>query len=138
MLSKLYSCAISGTDGYLIEIEVDISKGLPQISIVGLPDAAIKEAKDRVRSAIKNSGFEFPVKRITINLAPADTKKEGSAYDLPIALGILAAGKEIKENAFEDLIIIGELSLDGSIKPIKGLLSMVLGIKDSNKKSISF
>ncbi|MFH1460496.1 MAG: magnesium chelatase domain-containing protein [Candidatus Omnitrophota bacterium] len=133
MLAKIFSAFVSGIQGHLLEIEVDIGRGLPQISVVGLPDNAVKESKDRVRSAIKNSGFNFPVKKITINLAPADTKKQGSAYDLPIALGILAASSILNKSRLNDFLIMGELSLDGTIKPIKGILSMVLGIRDQHK-----
>ena len=133
MLSKVFSAGVSGINGYLLEIEADMAKGLPQISIVGLPDTVVKEAKDRVRSAIKNSGFSFPVKRLTINLAPADTKKEGSAYDLPIALGILSASGVIAQEGLNELITLGELSLDGTIKPVTGILSMILGIRHMKK-----
>ncbi|MFH1093325.1 MAG: YifB family Mg chelatase-like AAA ATPase [Candidatus Omnitrophota bacterium] len=135
MLAKAFSAGISGINGYLVEIEADIAKGLPQTSIVGLPDTAVKEAKDRVRSAIKNSGFAFPVKRLTINLAPADTKKEGSAYDLPIALGILSASGVVPQESLNELIILGELSLDGTVKPLNGIISMILGVRNM-KKSI--
>ncbi|MBI4845934.1 MAG: YifB family Mg chelatase-like AAA ATPase [Candidatus Omnitrophica bacterium] len=134
MFAKVFSANVLGIKGYLIEIEVDISRGLPQISVVGLPDAAVKESKDRVRSAIKNSNFPFPVKKITINLAPADTKKEGSAYDLPIALGILAACGNIEQESLDNFIILGELSLDGKIKPVKGIISMILGVRNLRKK----
>ncbi len=136
MLAKVFSASTSGIEGYPIEIEADISRGLPQVSIVGLPDTSVKESKDRVRAAIKNSGFEFPVKRLTINLAPADTKKEGSAYDLPIALGILAAAKKIDKERLKEFIILGELSLDGKIKPIKGIISMVIGVRNSRRSII--
>ncbi|RKY37563.1 MAG: hypothetical protein DRP78_00700 [Candidatus Omnitrophota bacterium] len=129
MISRILSAAITGIDGYLLEIEVDIANGLPQISIVGLPDATVKEAKDRVLSAIKNSDFKFPVKKITINLAPASTKKQGSAYDLPIALGILAANGQLSQQALNEFIVLGELSLDGTAKPINGILSMILGVR---------
>ncbi|MBU0745152.1 MAG: YifB family Mg chelatase-like AAA ATPase, partial [Gammaproteobacteria bacterium] len=136
MLAKVDSAAVVGIEGQLIEIEVDVAKGLPQVSIVGLPDNAVKESKDRVRSAIKNSSFDFPIKRITINLAPADIKKEGSAFDLPIALGILAASGAVNKERLKEFIILGELSLDGSVKPIKGILPMILGIKKSYKQLI--
>ncbi|MCK4994464.1 MAG: YifB family Mg chelatase-like AAA ATPase [Candidatus Omnitrophica bacterium] len=136
MLAKAFSAGISGINGYLVEIEADTARGLPQTSIVGLPDTAVKEAKDRVRSAIKNSGFKFPVKKLTINLAPADTKKEGSAYDLPIALGILGASGVIPPESLNELIILGELSLDGTVKPVNGILSMILGIRDLKKSII--
>ncbi|MCM8813246.1 MAG: YifB family Mg chelatase-like AAA ATPase [Candidatus Omnitrophica bacterium] len=133
MFAKLYSASVNGIDGSLITTEVDVAQGLPQIAIVGLPDTAIKEAKDRVRAAIKNSGFKFPVKRLTINLAPADTKKEGSAFDLAIALGILAANDVISQQRLQDFIILGELSLDGTIQPVKGILSMILGVRELNR-----
>ncbi len=133
MLAKAFSAGVSGINGYLVEIEADTAKGLPQVSIVGLPDTAVKEAKDRVRSAIKNSGFSFPVKRLTINLAPADTKKEGSAYDLPIALGILSASGVVPQEGLNELITLGELSLDGTIRPVNGILSMILGIRHMKK-----
>jgi len=136
MLAKVISASILGIEGYHIEIEVDVAQGLPQVAVVGLPDTAIKESKDRVRSAIKNSGFSFPVKRLTINLAPADTKKEGTAYDLPIALGILAAGGNVSQKMLDDYIVLGELSLDGSIKPVKGIISMILGVSHLKRKII--
>ncbi|MBU4304348.1 MAG: YifB family Mg chelatase-like AAA ATPase [Candidatus Omnitrophica bacterium] len=136
MLAKAFSAGVLGIDGYLIEIEVDVANGLPQISIVGLPDTTVKEAKDRVRSAIKNSGFSFPVKRITINLAPADTKKEGSAYDLPIALGILAANEKISPDILRDNLILGELSLDGTVKAVNGIISMIIGLRELKRKII--
>ena len=121
MLSKVLSSTLIGIDGFKITVEVDISQGLPSFDIVGLPDSAVKESKDRVRTAIKNSGINMPVKRITINLAPANIRKEGPAFDLPIAVGILCCIEAIKEDSFKDTMIIGELSLDGSIKPVNGL-----------------
>lgn len=134
MLSKVLSSTLIGIDGFKITVEVDISQGLPSFDIVGLPDSAVKESKDRVRTAIKNSGINMPVKRITINLAPANIRKEGPAFDLPIAVGILCCIEVIKEEAFKDTMIIGELSLDGSIKSVNGILPMVytgkeIGIK---------
>ena len=134
MFSKVLSSTLIGIDGFKIIIEVDISQGLPSFDIVGLPDSAVKESKDRVRTAIKNSNITMPVKRITINLAPANIRKEGPAFDLPIAVGILACIDIIKQDSFENTMIIGELSLDGSIKSVNGVLPMVhtgkeLGIK---------
>ncbi len=134
MLSKVLSSTLIGIDGFKIIVEVDISQGLPAFDIVGLPDSAVKESKDRVRTAIKNSNINMPVKRITVNLAPASIRKEGPSFDLPIAVGILACIEVIKEDSFKDTMVIGELSLDGSIKPVSGILSMVhtgkeLGIK---------
>lgn len=134
MFSKVLSSTLIGIDGFKIIVEVDISQGLPSFDIVGLPDSAVKESKDRVRTAIKNSNITMPVKRITINLAPANIRKEGPAFDLPIAVGILACIDIIKQDSFENTMIIGELSLDGSIKSVNGVLPMVhtgkeLGIK---------
>jgi len=133
MLSKILSAALIGIDAHTIEVEVDItSRGLPHFSTVGLPDTAVKESKDRVRAALKNTGFNFPLKQITVNLAPADIKKEGSAFDLPIAVGILVAEGIIEAQATKGFMITGELSLDGRIKPIKGALSMAIRARDSN------
>ncbi|VAX28909.1 AAA+ ATPase superfamily protein YifB/ComM, associated with DNA recombination [hydrothermal vent metagenome] len=126
MLAKINSAVLSGVDALLIDVEIDLSQGLPLLSIVGLPDLAVKESKDRLRSAIKNTGFSFPVKKITVNLAPADLKKEGSAFDLPISLGILAADGVIKRERLDRFLMVGELSLDGRIKPIKGALPIAI------------
>ncbi len=137
MLSKIISSAVIGVDGYIVEVEVDISSGLPSIDLVGLPDSAVKESKERVRTAIKNSGFQFPVKRITVNLAPADTKKEGASFDLPIAIGILQSCEIIDEKATKDILFTGELSLDGSIRSVSGVLPMVYSaFKSGIKKFI--
>lgn len=119
MIAKTYSSAISGIDAYVVQVEVDITRGLPAFATVGLPEGAVRESKDRVKSAIKNSGFEFPSHRITVNLAPADVKKEGSAFDLPIAIGILAATGLFTSSAISSYLILGELSLNGEIKPIR-------------------
>lgn len=126
MFSKLKSCGLVGIDGYAAEVETDISSGLPSFDIVGLGDAAIREAKDRVRSAIKNAGLEFPVRRITMNLAPAALKKEGSAFDLAIALGILTATGQVTSGEFKKYMFVGELSLDGEVKPVRGALPMAV------------
>ncbi len=124
MLSKVITGAINGIDGYIVYTEVDISQGLPVFDIVGLPDSAIKESKERVRTAIKNSSYSFPIKRIIINLAPAHTKKVGSSFDLPMAVGILSCIDVIPKNKIEGVFFAGELSLDGSIRGIKGTLSL--------------
>lgn len=124
-ISKISSGAIVGIEAFPVEVEVDITRGLPSFTVVGLPDKAVEESKERVRSAIKNSGFDFPLKRITVNLAPADLKKEGPAYDLPIALGILTALGIIPAEAVDKLLIAGELSLRGEVRPITG--AIVLG-----------
>lgn len=126
MLSKVKSCGLSGIDGYIVEVETDIGNGIPNFEIVGLGDAAIRESRERVRSAIKNAGLEYPVRKITMNLAPANVKKEGSAFDLAIALGILAATEQILPQALENCIFTGELSLDGELRPVRGVLSMAV------------
>ncbi|MGJ7044501.1 YifB family Mg chelatase-like AAA ATPase [Thermoanaerobacterium thermosulfurigenes] len=125
MLSITKSMAILGIDGYVVDVEIDISNGLPAFDIVGLGDTEIKESRDRVRAAIKNSGYEFPVKKITVNLAPANTKKEGTSFDLPIAVGILICTGQVKP-VDNDTVLLGELSLDGSLRPIKGALPMAM------------
>lgn len=137
MLSKTASCTLMGIDGYMVDVEVDISNGLPAFDLVGLPDSSIKESKERIRTAIKNSSIAFPSKRITVNLAPADIRKEGPAFDLPIAVGILICMKMIPQSAIQDTLIIGELSLDGSVRHINGVLPMVYsGYKNGYKKCI--
>ena len=135
MLAKIKSMALHGLDGYLVDVEVDVSSGLPYWEIVGLPDTSVRESKERVRTAIKNSEVDFQSKRIIVNLAPADTKKEGSSFDLPIAIGILVATEDIKNFNMENTAIIGELSLDGRVNKINGVLPMCiealkLGIKE--------
>jgi len=125
MLAKVMSCAIVGLDAETVDVEVDIIRGGPAFNLVGLPDAAVRESRDRVHSAIKNSGFTFPTnKRITVNLAPADLRKEGPAYDLPIAVGVLAASQQVWPEKLEGAMFIGELSLDGAARHTKGILSM--------------
>jgi magnesium chelatase family protein len=129
MYSKLKTSVLQGLNGHIVDVEIDLSKGLPAFNIVGLPDTAIKESKERVRSAIKNSGFEFPLNRITINLAPANLKKDGSQMDLSIAIGILAAA-EIVKLPDANCIYLGELSLDGSVNPIIGALPMIISMRE--------
>lgn len=130
MLSKIKSSSLNGLKVNPIEVEVDLSNGLPAMNIVGLADIEVKESKERVRAAIKNSYLEFPLKRITINLAPADSKKEGTHYDLPIAIGILKASGQInKEFSFDNIFIMGELSLDGRVNSVKGVMPMLLEMK---------
>ncbi len=136
MLAKVLSCATFGIDGYLVDVEVDLANGLPQFTTVGLPDNAVKESKDRVSAAIKNSGFRFPAKKITVNLAPADIKKEGSSFDLPIAVGILAAVGVVSGEALARYAILGELSLDGSLRPIKGAISIALASQEQKLDGI--
>ncbi|WP_209847394.1 YifB family Mg chelatase-like AAA ATPase [Paenibacillus sediminis] len=125
MYGKLHGACLYGIDGVIIEVEVDLANGIPQTSIIGLPDSAIREAIERVRAAIKNCGFTYPIQRVTINLAPADLRKEGSAFDLAIALGILMTSGQIQLPSTGRMMMIGELSLDGALKPVHGVLSMV-------------
>ena len=132
MLSRVFSSAVLGVDAYTVEVEVDIRRGLPTFATVGLPEAAVKESKDRVKSAISNSGYRFPDDRITVNLAPADIKKEGTGFDLPIALGILAATGVVPQNRLSEYLILGELSLDGRIKAVRGSLPVALLARNSN------
>jgi magnesium chelatase family protein len=136
MLANVLSCAVLGIDAFLVEVEVDITRGLPAFATVGLPEAAVKESKDRVKAAIKNAGYRFPLDRITVNLAPADMKKEGSGFDLPIAVGILVAQGTIRSSILKDYLIMGELSLDGRIKPVRGALSMAMAAKDLGLKGL--
>jgi len=136
MVSRIHSGALSGIDGYLVEVEVNLSAGLPAMSIVGLPDTAIKESGDRVTAAIKNTHLELPLRKITVNLAPADIRKEGSAFDLPIALGILSANGLIKNADLDKFVILGELSLDGRVKPVKGVLSLTTMARDQKMEGI--
>ncbi len=136
MLSKVLSSATFGIDAYLVEVETHCEKQIPSFTIVGLPDNAVKESRERVTAAIKNSGFEFPLKKITVNLAPADIKKEGSSFDLPIAIGLLAAIEKVKDDWLKDTIFLGELSLDGKIRPIKGALPISVEAKKNNIKRL--
>ncbi len=136
MPSLVLSSAIIGIDAYLVEVEVDIARGLPAFNIVGLPETAVKESKERVKSAIKNSGYKFPVQRITINLAPAGIKKEGTGFDLPVALGILAASDLVPYEAVSSRLFLGELALDGRIKPVNGSLAMAIAAEAKGYDSI--
>ena len=136
MLATVLSGALVGIDGLLVEVEVDVALGLPQFTTVGLPEGAVRESKDRVRSAIKNSGYAFPARKITVNLAPADIKKEGSAYDLPIALGILAADGYLDKQRLAQYILLGELSLDGRVKPVQGILPLAVMAKERGLKGV--
>jgi magnesium chelatase family protein len=132
MYSKINTCVLQGLNGSIVEVESDLSRGLPVFNIVGLPDVSIKESKERVRTAIKNSGYEFPLSRITINLAPANLKKEGSQIDLSIAIGILKSSGVIIADDIDQTIFIGELSLDGKINPIEGALPMIISMRELN------
>ncbi|OPX86706.1 MAG: Competence protein ComM [Pelotomaculum sp. PtaB.Bin104] len=136
MITIVKSTALHGLEGQIVNVEVDVSRGLPSFDLVGLPDASVREAKDRVRAAIKNSGFEFPVKRITVNLAPADIKKEGPVYDLPIAIGILAATGQVDPVSCSKFVYLGELSLNGSLRPVSGLLPNVLAAREAGLEDV--
>lgn len=125
MFRRVYSAAIMGIDGYIVGVEVDLSSGFPKLDLVGLPDSAVKESVERVRTSINNSDYEFPCKRITVNLAPADVRKEGPAFDLPIAIGILAAMEIVHEKSLDKTLIIGELSLNGEVQKINGILPII-------------
>src|SRR5262245_5322543 len=129
MLANLRTAAVFGVDATAVHVEVDVAFGFPSFTMVGLPDTSVRESRDRVRSAIKNSGFEFPPHRITVNLAPADVRKAGASFDLPIALGILAAEGVVERREIADLVLVGELSLDGSIHPTRGILPIAVGAR---------
>ncbi|MCD6169566.1 MAG: YifB family Mg chelatase-like AAA ATPase [Candidatus Latescibacteria bacterium] len=136
MLSKVLSSAVLGIDAYLVEVETDIDRQLPSFSTVGLAEGAVKESKDRVMAAVKNSGYLFPYKKITVNLAPADIRKGGSAFDLPIAVSILAATRQVKSDNLANYVLLGELSLDGSLRPVPGVLSMALAVRKEGVKGM--
>ncbi|MCL2499586.1 MAG: YifB family Mg chelatase-like AAA ATPase [Defluviitaleaceae bacterium] len=130
MFVKVSSGAVMGVDGYIVDVEVDVASGLPGFDVVGLPDSAVKESRERVRAAIRNAGFAFPVKRITVNLAPADTRKSGPAFDLPIAVGLLICSGVLNEKTADKAFFAGELSLDGAVRPISGMLPMLLAARE--------
>ncbi|UFS72500.1 YifB family Mg chelatase-like AAA ATPase [Geomonas sp. RF6] len=136
MLAKVLSSALLGIDAILIDVEVDIAQGLPQLATVGLPDVAVKESKDRVKAALKNSGYDFPNRKITVNLAPADVKKEGASFDLPISIGILAATGAVQGEKLKEYLLLGELSLDGGVKPIRGCLSVAVAAREAGLAGI--
>ena len=129
MLARMDSCAVLGIDAHLVQTQVDIGSGMPKVIIVGLPDPAVQESRERVASAVRNSNFSFPASRVTVNLAPADIRKEGPAFDLPIALGVLAATEQIVNEDMDKLVAVGELSLDGSVRPIAGVLPIALAAR---------
>ena len=135
MLAKAKTCAVVGLDGYIVEVEVDISPGLPSFTIVGLPDTAVQEARERVRAAVRNSGCEFPMRRITVNLAPADLRKAGPAYDLPIAVALLLSSKQVPQIP-DSALLLGELSLDGSLRHTSGILPMVAVARDEGLRRV--
>ena len=129
MFTKIASGAVLGVDGYVVDVEVDLASGLPAFDIVGLPDSAVKESRERVRAAIRNAEYAFPIKRITVNLAPADIRKSGPAFDLPIAVGILICMGQLKPETAQDAFFAGELSLDGAVRPVNGILPMAIAAK---------
>jgi magnesium chelatase family protein len=136
MLAKVNSCAIVGLEGTIVEVEVDSSKGMPFFTLVGLPDAAVKESAERVRAALKNSGLQFPYTRLTVNLAPADLRKVGPSYDLPIALGMLVASEQVLGEALEGALVLGELALDGAVRHVRGVLPMAAMARDKHYRRI--
>lgn len=136
MLARVFSCAVIGLDGVVVEVEVDTGGGLPKIVIVGLPDTAVQESRERVQSAVKNAGFFYPRKKVTVNLAPASVRKEGPAYDLPIAVGVLIATHQLDPETIENSLIIGELSLDGGVRHVKGVLPMAALARQEGYKTV--
>jgi len=136
MMSRALSCATLGIDAYIVRIETDLNRQLPSFSVVGLPDSAVKESRDRVTAAIRNSGRVFPSGRVTVNMAPADIRKEGSSFDLPIAVGILATSGSFSFEALADYAILGELALDGAVRPVRGVLPMAVQARQSGLKGI--
>lgn len=136
MLATVNSCAVIGLDGVIVEVEVDTGGGLPKMVIVGLPDAAVQESRERVQSAVKNAGFYYPRRKVTVNLAPASVRKEGPAYDLPIAVGVLIATEQLELETVADTLIIGELSLDGGVRHVKGVLPMAALARQEGYKTV--
>ncbi len=136
MLARVKSCALLGIDAYPVEVEVDVGRGLPSFSTVGLPDAAVRESRERVISAIRNSGLEMPPKKVVVNLAPADTRKEGAGFDLAVAVGLLEATGQVPAGRLRKYVFVGELSLDGRVRPVRGVLSMALAVRDGAGQGI--
>jgi magnesium chelatase family protein len=136
MLARLRSAATLGIEGYLVDVEVDLTNGLPFFATVGLPQGAVKEGRERVGAALVNSGFEFPLRRITVNLAPADIRKDGSAFDLSIALGVLAASEQVLPESLERTVFLGELGLQGDLRPVRGALSMALIAREAGNRTV--
>ena len=136
MLARVQSGALQGIEAVVVDVEIDMSLGLPYFNVVGLPEGAVKESKVRVISALKNTGFDLPQKRITVNLAPADIRKEGAAFELPIALGVLAAARLLDEEPMQQYLFAGELSLDGAVKPIRGALPLAVAARNHGYKGL--
>ncbi|MEL6764946.1 MAG: magnesium chelatase domain-containing protein, partial [Cyanobacteria bacterium J06607_6] len=136
MLSKIWSATIVGINAIKVGVEVDISGGLPAMVVVGLPDTAVQESRERTRAAVKNSGFPFPMGKVVINLTPADLRKEGPSFDLPISVGILAAYGQVKTDLLDDFLFLGELSLDGSLRPVAGVLAIAAAAQSLGFKGV--
>ena len=136
MLATIQSATVIGVEACRVHVEIDVSKGFPTFQLVGLPDTSIKESRDRVRAAMRNSGFDFPLARITINLAPGDVRKAGPAFDLPIAIGMLAATEVVKRTDFAGIVHVGELSLDGSIQPARGVLPIAAEARRNGARAL--
>ncbi|NMC11861.1 MAG: ATP-binding protein, partial [Chloroflexi bacterium] len=136
MLARVYSCAVIGLDGVIVEVEVDIAQGFPGMDIVGLPDVAVQESRQRVQAAIKNAGLPYPRHRLVVNLAPATVRKEGPAYDLPIAVGVLITEELLPIECVQDALIVGELSLDGGVRHSRGILPMTAVARQQGFKRI--
>jgi len=136
MLARIDSCAVLGIEAHLVRAEVDVGAGMAKTIIVGLPDKAVQESGERVASAIRNSNFSFPTCRVTVNLAPADIRKEGPCFDLPIALGVLAATEQMRSDDMAELAAVGELSLDGSVRPISGVLPIAVAVRQAGRKGL--
>src|SRR5689334_11715174 len=136
MLARIRSAAVLGIEAYPVDVEVDISNGLPSFSTVGLPHGAVKEGRERVSAALANAGFQYPLKRITVNLAPADIRKDGSAFDLPIAVGLLVASGQLPEGDLRDSMVLGEVGLEGDLRPVRGVLSMALAARAAGCRDI--
>jgi magnesium chelatase family protein len=136
MLGKALTCAIWGLEGAVVSVEVDVASGLPAFHVVGLPDASVQEARDRVRAAVRNSGAKFPMTRITANLAPADFRKESTAYDLPVAVALLAATDQVRTDGLDAATFLGELSLDGALRHTHGILPMVTVARDQGLRNV--
>src|SRR5947207_1558067 len=136
MLARVRSAAILGIDAYLVDVETDIANGLPTFATVGLPQGAVKEGRERVYAALANTGYTFPLRRITVNLAPADIRKEGSAFDLPIALGILAATEQVSAERLGKIAVLGELGLEGAVRPVRGALPVALAARAAGLEAL--
>ena len=139
MLANVCTGAIKGIEGFAVSVEIDIAAGMPTLAVVGLPDAEVRESKERVVAAVRNSGFDFPAKRITVNLSPAELRKSGTQFDLPIALGILAASGQLSAEAsakIQNLLVLGELALDGTLRPCAGVLPMLISCQPLGKTAV--